>query len=242
MFNALLDVCYFFITPFSSYGQKLPVRNYTGETGLPQAQISSVTQDSKGFIWFISSSGLTRYDGVEFKTYTKQDGLTSNIGIDIQEDKNGNLWTLTINGISVLDIATDGYIRSVRKIEARNGLPNLENTCMYLDRDGLLWIGTRNGGVVRLRITIVNGQYTVTPTLNIGQEQGLGSNAVTAIFQDQNNRFWIGTENGLSVVEFTDSATFVITHFSQKNGLGSDNIRSIAQTRPEKYGSEQRPA
>ena len=219
----------FFTIPFTAYGQKIPIRNYTTETGLPQAQISSVTQDSKGFIWFISSSGLTRYDGTEFRTYTKQDGLTSNIGIDIREDKTGNLWALMVNGIAVLDIANDGYIRSARKIETRNGLPNLENTCMYLDRDGFLWIGTRNGGVVRLQIENVNGNYTVTPLFTIGQEQGLGSDAVTTIFQDKDNRFWIGTEKGLSVIEFNSSMIFVLTRFTQKNGLGSDHIRCIAQ-------------
>lgn len=219
----------FFMTPLSSYGQKLPVRNYSSETGLPQAQIFSVTQDAKGFIWFISSSGLTRYDGFEFRTYTKQDGLTSNIGIDIREDKNGDLWALMVNGISVLEIAADGYIRSAKKIESRNGLPNVENTCMYLDRDGFLWVGTRNGGVVRLQIENKNGNYAVTSTFTISQEQGLGSNAVTAIFQDQNNRFWIGTENGLSVIELNSSMIFTLTRFTQKNGLGSDHIRCIAQ-------------
>lgn len=219
----------FLLIPITSYSQKLPIRNYTGETGLPQAQISSVTQDSKGFIWFISSSGLTRYDGTDLRTYTKQDGLTSNIGIDLKEDLSGYLWALMVNGITVLDIATDGFIRSVRKIEARNGLPNFENTCMYLDRDGFLWIGTRNGGVFRLRIESANGTYTVTPLLTINQDQGLGSNAVTAIFQDKDNRFWIGTEKGLSVIEFNSSMIFVTKRFTEKNGLGSDFIRCITQ-------------
>lgn len=224
-----LRFLFFFLIPISGYAQKLPIRNYTNENGLPQSQISSITQDSRGFIWFVSSSGLTRYDGVEFRTYTKQDGLSSNIGIGVLEDANKFIWALMVNGISVFDVATDGYMRSLKKIDSRNGLPNQEYTCMYFDHDGFLWIGTRNGGLMRMRVEFTNGNYKLTPLLTITQNQGLSSDAVTKIFQDKENRFWIGTERGLSLIEFTMPAIYGLTRFTHRHGLGSDHITCIAQ-------------
>lgn len=217
------------IVPLFAYAQKLPIRNYTNENGLPQSPVSVIMQDSRGFIWLVSSSGLTRYDGIEFRTYTKQDGLSSNVGIDLCEDKNGLLWALMVNGISVLDVTVDGLIRSLKKIESRNGLPNQEYTCMYFDRDGFLWAGTRNGGTIRMRVQYTNGYYEVVPILSVTSAQGLSSDAVTKIFQDKENRFWIGTETGLSLLEFTTPAAYSLMRFTRRNGLGSDFITSIVQ-------------
>ena len=218
-----------FLFPVLVYGQKLPIRNYTNENGLPQSQISCITQDSKGFIWLISSSGLTRYDGVEFRTYSKQDGLSSNIGIDLKENKNGFLWALMVNGISVLNVANDGHIQSLQKIDVRNGLPNFEYTCMSFDNEGFLWVGTRNSGVLRLKTDFTNGIYKLTPVLAISQKQGLSSDAVVTIFQDKEHRFWIGTEGGLSLIEFSSPGTYALTRFTQRHGLGSDRITCISQ-------------
>ncbi|MBL7995269.1 hypothetical protein JNM05_07840 [bacterium] len=217
------------LVPVIGFSQKLPVRNYTNENGLPQSQISSITQDSKGFIWLISSSGLTRYDGFEFRTYTKQDGLSSNIGIEMLGDKNGSLWALMVNGISVFDVAVDGYIRSLKKIDSRNGLPSLDYTCMHVDQYGFLWVGSRNAGVLRLNMESVNGIYKVNSSLAIGKAQGLAGNAVTKIFQDKENRLWIGTENGLSLIVFNSETKYTVTNFTNRHGLGSNFITCIVQ-------------
>ena len=217
------------LIPIFGFSQKLPIRNYKNENGLPQSQISSITQDSKGFIWLISTSGLTRYDGVEFRTYTKQDGLSSNIGIGILEDKSGSLWALMVNGISVFDVAVDGYIRSLKKIDTRNGLPNLDYTCMHVDPHGFLWVGSRNAGVLRLSVEYVDGTYKVNSSLAIGKAQGLAGDAVTKIFQDKENRLWVGTENGLSLIVFNSETNHTVTNFTTRHGLGSNFITSIAQ-------------
>ena len=37
--------------------------------GLTYSAVRDILQDSKGYIWFTTNSGLTRYDGVDYKTY-----------------------------------------------------------------------------------------------------------------------------------------------------------------------------
>ena len=45
---------------------------------LPYDTVYEIVQDGKGFVWFGTSSGLSRFDGVRFRNYTKEDlGLES---------------------------------------------------------------------------------------------------------------------------------------------------------------------
>jgi ligand-binding sensor domain-containing protein len=55
-------------------------------------------QDSKGYIWISTSAGVTKYDGKEFKTYTKNNGLTDNSVFSTYEDKKGRIWFRTSSG------------------------------------------------------------------------------------------------------------------------------------------------
>ncbi len=222
--------CLFLLCFSAAHAQKIPVRVYPSGSALPQAYITAIAQDHKGFMWFISSAGLTRYDGVDFRNYTKQDGLTSNVGISVAEDRHGQLWALMVNGISVLEVNPEGYIKTIRRIDPRGGLSNLENTCLLLDREGFLWIGSRSGEVTRYRIDQDGSTIKLFPTLLLPPAPSQGSDIVTAIFQDKENRFWIGTEAGLKVLEFTVSGTFTETRFTRNNGLGSEQITSIAQS------------
>lgn len=63
-----------------------------------------VFQDRKNNYWFGSNqNGLYRYDGNEIKQFTTKDGLFGNQIRGIQEDKSGNLYFETPNGISKFD-------------------------------------------------------------------------------------------------------------------------------------------
>lgn len=43
--------------------------NYTRAGGLPEEQVNSITQDSRGFLWFGTKEGLIRFDGQHYKTW-----------------------------------------------------------------------------------------------------------------------------------------------------------------------------
>lgn len=63
--------------------------------GLSSYNIYRIFQDSRGFIWIGSHYGLNRFDGVDFKVYTKEEhGLCNNKIIKISEDDAGMLWIL----------------------------------------------------------------------------------------------------------------------------------------------------
>jgi len=68
---------------------------YTAEDGLSHSVVYSTFQDSKGFIWFATDFGLTKFDGITYTNYTKQDGLPSNFITSITETDNNTLWIAT---------------------------------------------------------------------------------------------------------------------------------------------------
>jgi ligand-binding sensor domain-containing protein len=52
-----------FATGLCIYGQQLPLRHYTTADGLASNAICGIAADARGFLWFVTSEGLSRFDG-----------------------------------------------------------------------------------------------------------------------------------------------------------------------------------
>ncbi|WP_149982838.1 ligand-binding sensor domain-containing diguanylate cyclase [Pseudoalteromonas rhizosphaerae] len=74
-----LGLCFFFFVVFSSFAAeqtRLPLNDYFAETwntrsGLPHNSINSVVQTNDGYIWIATWEGLARFNGREFKLFTR---------------------------------------------------------------------------------------------------------------------------------------------------------------------------
>jgi ligand-binding sensor domain-containing protein len=70
--------------------------HYSVENGLTGNFIFRAYQDSKGFMWFATDRGLTRFDGTHFKSYSKTEENTKVFeGFAIGEDSHKRLWIYT---------------------------------------------------------------------------------------------------------------------------------------------------
>src|SRR5229473_2041767 len=59
--------------------ERLPVRNYTSLDGLPGISVHRIVPDSKGFLWFCTNEGVSRFDGYGFVNYGRANGLSDPI-------------------------------------------------------------------------------------------------------------------------------------------------------------------
>jgi len=118
--------------------QDLSFRQYTIKDGLPSNQIYDIHQDQKGFIWFATENGLSRFNGAEFINYTLSDGLPDTEIIRFFEDSKQRLWFCSFNG--KLGFYKDGVFHNPENTEfLRTGV--LNNTILNAieDKEGNIY-------------------------------------------------------------------------------------------------------
>lgn len=87
-----ITLLFFLIWNFSFSQQ---YTNYTTKNGLPSNHIYRITQDYKGFIWFITDKGVVKYNGTTFKVFTTKEGLPTNDIWDIRITPDNRVWYFT---------------------------------------------------------------------------------------------------------------------------------------------------
>lgn len=90
--------------PLILEAQENYVENIGVENGLPQSEVNDLIQDSRGFIWVGTSSGVGVFDGLDFKVYDATNGLGGDIVTCVSEGPEGNVFVgTTWGGVSVYD-------------------------------------------------------------------------------------------------------------------------------------------
>lgn len=148
-----------------------------------------------------------------FKTYTSKHGLGSSIVNCVFQDSRGDLWFGTQSG---------GVSRfngsAFKSFTQSNGLVGNDVTCITEDRVGHIWIGTSEG------VSEFNGRSFQNYNDSTGLAVGRG---IYSIFVDMDNAVWIGSRGG----GLTKLARGGLNNFGKDDGLPSDNVFAITQTK-----------
>ena len=121
--------------------------SWTTDNGLPQNTVFAILQTRDGYLWFTTSDGLVRYDGVKFSIFDKGNtpAIKSNRFTALYEDANGDLWFGTEDGF------VTRYQHGVFTTFATNcSWPANTVDCIRRDPEGTLWVST-SGGIVRMQ-------------------------------------------------------------------------------------------
>lgn len=81
-----------------SFAQHIGYKQYTVNDGLPQSEIVTIFQDSKGFIWAGTKYGVARFDGYRFFNHSNENGILAAKIDCIGELSNGSILTATTYG------------------------------------------------------------------------------------------------------------------------------------------------
>ncbi|KPL10053.1 MAG: hypothetical protein AMS26_21985 [Bacteroides sp. SM23_62] len=126
--------------------------NYTIEAIPKTAELSDITvncvlQDSEGFMWFGTSIGLYRYDGLDYKIFRHNpfDSLTLSADMitGIAEDSANILWIASGESLCCYD----KYHERIERIIDTVGMSDIRD--MIDDGKGNIWFGTHMNGLVR---------------------------------------------------------------------------------------------
>ena len=79
--------------------------------GLPNSSVSSIVQDSRGFLWMGTQGGLVRYDGTGFTTWENEPFNEKSISGDLIQtmflDDDDTLWIGTYAGLNRFEADSD---------------------------------------------------------------------------------------------------------------------------------------
>jgi len=81
------------------WSERLPLKIYTSADGLAHNSVNRIVRDTRGYLWFCTSEGLSRFDGYEFHNYGRRDGLPHRVVNDVLETRSGELWVATSGGL-----------------------------------------------------------------------------------------------------------------------------------------------
>jgi len=85
--------------PRSIRSERLPIKIYTSADGLGSSFVDFLMRDSRGFMWFGTRDGLSRFDGSQFVTY-RIDEKNSRPGVEsMTETRDGSYWVTTTGGL-----------------------------------------------------------------------------------------------------------------------------------------------
>lgn len=127
--------------------QQYPFQNYSARDGLLRNAVRTICQDSRGFMWFGTTDGISIYDGATFTHLTTTEGLPHNFINHIFRDTSGTIWVAT--NFAGLCRYRDGAFSNFKvQQETRGTSANRVNT-LLVDRLGITWAGT-DGGLFRM--------------------------------------------------------------------------------------------
>jgi len=176
------------ISGLNAQNSILKFERITAEQGLTSNRINGIVQDKTGFLWIATNNGLNRFDGVENKSYLKQQedtcSLSSNSILSLFCDSEDQLWILTINYLHRYNKKLDNFDRfllSDKKESSKYGNKGV----IIEDVLGNIWIGTPTNGLFIFNRSS-NRCDKVLPQMN----------SVSSLFFDREGLLWVGGEFG----------------------------------------------
>jgi len=192
-------------------------------------KISGLTTDASGNLW-VAVYGATynllckKPDG-SYLTFRSTYAQSGNAISQLIADDAGQIWIVSpqSNGVFIYNTLTNQWTQ-YRQGSGQGNLPSNDVYCMARDKNGSFWVGTGAG----IGIIPCSSCNAVWPIIQQGSFAGylFQDEQVTAIAVDGANRKWIGTHNGVWLVN--DDGTSIVENFTTDNSpLPGNRIYSI---------------
>ena len=236
----------YLLASVSVQAERLPIKAYTTAEGLAQNSVNRIVRDSRGFLWFCTDEGLSRFDGYTFTNYTTAQGLFHPIVKDLVETRSGAYFVGT--GVGVCRFNPKGSRSSAVRLPSSgadsdkqrttdDGRQTMDDPMFVLyqpndpsmtgsvnvlleERTGAVWCG---GGRGLYRLEQTNGEWTLR-VVEIGLPRGVENDMrVRALVEDRQGALWIGAGSGL-YRRWPDGRT---ERYTTEHGLPGNEVRAL---------------
>lgn len=190
-------------------GERLPIKSFTTVDGLSHNEINKIVRDSRGFVWFCTRDGLSRFDGYEFTHYGVDQGMPHRDVEDLLETREGDYWVATAAGLvrfnpksppehrivyaNETDLRTQPMFSVIEPEDGHAPAANAINVLLE-DRSGALWCGSYRG---LYRLEDAAGHFALR-SINIGiPEANSEEQIIEDLLEDRGGSLWVATPGGL---------------------------------------------
>jgi ligand-binding sensor domain-containing protein/signal transduction histidine kinase len=163
-------------------------------------------QDGKGNLWVGVRDGLWRWKPDPPKFYSLPGEVSG-----LAEARDGAILIGTNNGVKQL------VNEKIEEYPVSTAGPPFQARRLLRDRDGGIWIGTSDRGVLHVH----QGR-----TDDFAKSNGLSGNDVTSLFEDHEGNIWVATRDGLDRFR-----QFAVATISVNQGLLDDQVWSVLAAR-----------
>jgi len=178
--------------------------------GLHRVRVNAAYEDKSGTLWFaLFEDGLVAFRAGKFTRFTRTDGLAGNGVNSIFQDREGNIWVGSKEGLTRLTT------RGITAYSARDGLAADRVYAIGQARDGAIWIGSWPG-LTRYQ----NGQFNA-----VGKDSGISQEEIMSVMEDREGALWIGSW-GWGAQRMKDGK---VTSITPRDGTARAVVRAIYQ-------------
>ena len=170
------------------------------------------------------ANGFCQVSKVRLKNLSTQNGLSQSTVIAIQQDKMGQMWFGTRDGLNKYD----GTNFTVFRNNPNDSLSISNNDILAIEEDskGGIWVGTYNG---------LNSYNPITNTFkryfHANNSHTISNNTIWCV-KEIKNEIWVGTSNGLSIInKKSDKVIPFLNESLTGAGLTNHYVLSILQTK-----------
>ncbi|MFC0875351.1 two-component regulator propeller domain-containing protein [Saccharicrinis sp. FJH2] len=182
------------------------------KNGLENATAFDFYETKSGDIWinsFAKGAYSVTADRKNIRILNNQQGFFDASALDVVEDHTGKIWVIDNDTIYVHNPEK----KQLKKIPTGVLMFTSRIPCSAsTDMDGNLWIGTPQN-----KMLIIDPEGALPEHLNMNN--GLASNDVWGILEDNDGLMWLGTYNGINIYDPESNTIKLIT---TNNGIGNN--------------------
>jgi len=188
---------------------------------LSNKSIYGLVEDKQQNLWIGTLGGGVDKLDVTRKNFRRHDignspGLSSNFILSMYSKDSNLVYLCSSLGIDLLNTTTNIISPVFKNTSQRDKLSDLIIYNSLIDRRNQLWIATDNG------INVYNPEQNAISYIN--RSNGLPSDQVVSLVEDNSGNIWAGTRNGLACIYCsTNSKThkyeYTVVSFDENDGL-----------------------
>jgi len=212
--------------------------NENDSNSLSASSAVGIVEDNKGKIWVTTfGGGLDLYDPLSktFKAHkasNKGNSVSTNYLQEMLKASTGIIYIGSWHGgLIQFNPATETFKIFRHQSSNPNTISNDITWPLYEDKNGFIWIGTVGGG-----LNVFDPSKELFRTFTMKDE--LPSNAVVSMIDDNDDKIWMGTYNGLACCKlpqnpFDKNVKIIFRNYDISDGLPSNDLNFLGAYKDE---------